>query len=1258
MRRFYVAAGLALGAGLALTFACTTDTAIGPDVALDSLYIEPDSGVIVVDDTLRLTAVGVDSGGRRFAHTRVTWSTSDPAITLSPTGVVIAVATGTASVTARAGGKTATALVTVTPKPILATSRDSVPFTGIANGPDPASQAVTITNAGGGTLAPVVDSIRYGPGATGWLQAAIAPGGGGPDTLSLSVTTAGLAINSYMATVFLGALKATPTTITVTLAVTVGSATTMVIDSGDAQTVMVNTAVPVKPTVLIRDQYGNPVPSVGVTFAVTLGGGSALPATPVLTDAAGRARATSWTLGTTAGANHLGASASGLTSVQFAATGTPGAPAAGAKTAGDSQAVTVNTAVPVAPTLRVTDQFGNPVESVTVTFNVASGGGGVTGATKKTGSTGLAAVGSWTLGTQADTNTLTATPTGLPAATFSATGNPGAADSIKLSGGNGQTDTVAAMLATAYSVRIADQYGNGVPGTTVTWGVSGGGSITPTSISNNAGIAIATRVLGNTAGPQAATASVGGLIGSPVAFSATATHGAATTILKFAGDGQSATAGSTVANAPIARVIDQFGNSVPGVNVTFAVTAGGGSVVPTNPIPTDTAGKAAVTSWTLGPAAGTNNDTLTASAPGLPSARFVASGLSGAAKNLLYVSGAAQTDTIGASLTTYSVRVTDSLGNGVQGVTVSWVATAGGGSITPVSPTTDVNGFASATRVLGTAAGLDSATASVGGLTGSPQRFGATALHGNPSQIFKTAGDGQNATVNTAVATALEARITDRAGNPIQSANVTFTATAGSGTLVPASPATLATDAGGFAQITSWTLGTTARLDSVTATSAGTPGATFTATGTPDAPSASQSSLVDNSPTITACSASCTVAASTADSVTVTVRDQFNNLISGATVTVSSTGLNNAFTPSASGSSNASGMFAAKLNSTTAQAKTISATATTALGGGAITQTAAVTVNPTAVSTAFSSVAASVSPITACQTSCVVGSTALTLTATARDTFNNIINGASVTLQSTGTNNYFNAVLQNSVSGSSAGAGTYSATFNSGTAQAKTLSATITSGVAVGENTSATIDAAAPASVTVSNQALSARVGTDVGSFPTYTVRDAFSNLVPNFAVSYSSSFSGAFGGPATTNGSGQLTLTSWTMAGTNGDDASGRMANSVTVTTGSASGAATDYGVYTWLSDVKPIIGPSASFCSGCHSWDRNPNNIVSVAGTGGCAGFTRVVATSAGLSMLYNKMTGVPCGTNQMPPPSGGMSAANLKIVRAWINNGALNN
>jgi hypothetical protein len=73
--------------------------------------------------------------------------------------------------------------------------------------------------------------------------------------------------------------------------------------------------------------------------------------------------------------------------------------------------------------------------------------------------------------------------------------------------------------------------------------------------------------------------------------------------------------------------------------------------------------------------------------------------------------------------------------------------------------------------------------------------------------------------------------------------------------------------------------------------------------------------------------------------VTVTVRDANNNPVGGATVALSATGTGNTFTP-ASGASNTSGVFTATLQSSVAEAKTVSATA----GGTPITQTASVTV--------------------------------------------------------------------------------------------------------------------------------------------------------------------------------------------------------------------------------------------------------------------------------------------------------------------------
>lgn len=75
-------------------------------------------------------------------------------------------------------------------------------------------------------------------------------------------------------------------------------------------------------------------------------------------------------------------------------------------------------AVPVAPTVLVTDASNLPVPNVTVSF-VATGGGTVDAATKTTGSNGSASV-VWTLGNTFGQKTLNASVAGLPSVTFTA----------------------------------------------------------------------------------------------------------------------------------------------------------------------------------------------------------------------------------------------------------------------------------------------------------------------------------------------------------------------------------------------------------------------------------------------------------------------------------------------------------------------------------------------------------------------------------------------------------------------------------------------------------------------------------------------------------------------------------------------------------------------------------------------------------------------------------------------------------------------
>jgi hypothetical protein len=188
--------------------------------------------------------------------------------------------------------------------------------------------------------------------------------------------------------------------------------------------------------------------------------------------------------------------------------------------------------------------------------------------------------------------------------------------------GDAQTATVGTALGGAIRVKVLDRLGSAVAGTSVAFSPAiGGGSMNPaTTATGSDGTASTIWTLGPGAGIHAMQAVATG-VKDTVFFTATATAGPAAVLVASAGNNQTAGAGTAVAIAPAVRVNDALGNPVAGTVVTFVVTSGGGTAAGTTAT-SNASGLATVGSWVMGSMTGDN--TLTASAPGLPSVIFSA----------------------------------------------------------------------------------------------------------------------------------------------------------------------------------------------------------------------------------------------------------------------------------------------------------------------------------------------------------------------------------------------------------------------------------------------------------------------------------------------------------------------------------------------------------------------------------------------------------------------------------------------------------
>ncbi|MBK9067044.1 MAG: carboxypeptidase regulatory-like domain-containing protein [Gemmatimonadetes bacterium] len=763
--------------------------------------------------------------------------------------------------------------------PATVSAASSTTLTGTAGTPVAPAPSVLVADVSGNPVAGATVTFTATAGEGTVSNGSVLTNGSGIATVG-SWTLSGTAGTNHLAAQ-VGSL--TPVTFTAT--VNPGAAAALAMQAQPSATAANGAALATQPVVRIVDGFGNVITSATTTVTATLqGAGAALGGTASVAAVNGVATFTDLSLSGTTGTYTLAFAASGLTGVTSGNVAlTAGAATTIAASAGDGQTATVNAAVATPPAVLVTDQSGNPVSGVSVTFAVASGGGSVTGASATTNASGIAAVGSWTLGTTVGANTLTATSgslTGSPV-TFGATATAAATSRLALTTAPSASATNGVALAQQPVARVEDAFGNPISqaGTVVTVTASGGGVLAAgaTATTNASGVAsFSGLVLNGLAGTYTLTFSASGL-SSATSGSIALAAGAAATLAISTQPSASAVNGATLAQQPVVQVTDVGGNPSPvATNITAALTGtpAGVTLGGTTTVASNGSGAAAFTDLSLTGTVGSYSLTFTAA--GLDSATSGGTSLvAGAATTIAPNAGDAQGAIAGSAVAIDpSVLVTDQSGNPVSGVSVTFAVATGGGSVTGGAATTDAGGIATVgSWTLGASVGANTLTATSGSLTGSPVTFTATGAVGPAALLAANAGTGQSAIAGSAVTIAPAVLVTDANGNPVSGVSVTFAVATGGGSLTGGGAVT---DAGGIATVGSWTLGAVAGANTLTATSSGLGGSpvTFSATGV--AGPASELAFGQQPTSVTS-------GAAITPAVTVRVTDANGNLITGAT---------------------------------------------------------------------------------------------------------------------------------------------------------------------------------------------------------------------------------------------------------------------------------------------------------------------------------------------------------------------------------------
>ena len=472
-----------------------------------------------------------------------------------------------------------------------------------------------------------------------------------------------------------------------------GSAAALVPVDGDGQTGTVNTPLAKEFVVKVLDGSGQPVPHHSVTFRIITESGGLLSTTSTPTNANGEAR-TRLTLGDAPGTYRVAAIVDGLQPMIFTAT---------ASAQGDTAKLYL--AVSGSGEMRtVTIYAYDRNEQLASDVEISLSGGSFSRTVVRTGADGAAE--SLLVLPKSGTVTVTARATGYGSATTRITVGE-SADRLTLVSGNDQKGPIGTPLSEDFVVRVENGNNRPISNQKVAFRITaGGGSLSVISATSDVNGEARTRLtLGGAPGINRVQASASGL--SVVTFTATATA-VASELKAHAGDNQTGAPNQRLAEPFVIRVTDANGLGVQ-THVPFKITQGKGQI--STYVETDAQGwgKTYLTpqsTGTLKVEARLEDLSVTFTATvGKPPEALVA------------ISGNNQHGLPGSQLPNpFVVKVMDADDAPIEGISVTFSVTAGGGELSRTEETTGTNGQAQTYLTLGTTRGENSVEASVSGV--------------------------------------------------------------------------------------------------------------------------------------------------------------------------------------------------------------------------------------------------------------------------------------------------------------------------------------------------------------------------------------------------------------------------------------------------------------------------------------------------------------------------------------------------------------